>query len=273
MSDAELKSTVRKAYAEIALSEDACYDALYCGGGSPEEASLAMGYSQSELTAVPEGANLGLGCGNPLALASLNQGDVVLDLGSGAGFDSFLAANQVGPNGKAIGVDMTPEMLAKARANAEAGGYTNVDFRLGELDSLPVADNSVDLVISNCVINLVPDQLRVFQEAFRVLKPVGRLSVSDTIQTHALPPEVLNSPAAKAACLSPATTAQVYVANLRTAGFEMVVVDREEPYLGMGFDEALAERLVRELGVPEAVVLAAARSMVSIDVSARKGWA
>ena len=270
MSDAELKDTVRRAYAEIALSDDACCDGLCCAGGSPEEASLSVGYAQADITAVPDGANLGLGCGNPLALASLSLGDVVLDLGSGAGFDSFLAANTVGPTGKAIGVDMTPEMLVKARANAEAGGYANVDFRLGELDALPVADDSVDLVISNCVINLVPDQLQVFKEAFRVLKPGGRLAVSDTIQTQSLPADVLDSPAAKAACLSAATTSQVYVENLRAAGFEAVVIDREEPYSGFGFEQTLADRLVQELGVPEDVVLAAARSMVSLDVSAVK---
>lgn len=269
--DTELKETVRKAYREIALREMDCCGPTFWGSLSLEGVSKAIGYSSDELSEVPDGANLGLGCGNPVALASISEGETVLDLGSGAGFDCFLAANNVGLSGHVIGVDMTHEMLAKARANAEAGGYTNVEFRLGELEALPVADNSVDLIISNCVINLVPDQNLVFREAFRVLKPGGRLMVSDTIQTHELPPEVLDSPAAKAACLSAAITKEAYLANIEQAGFQDMAIQKEGAYPSeLSFEGPLAEKLTQELGIPEQVIRDAAQSMVSISVVAYK---
>ena len=160
-----------------------------------------IGYSEEEMTAVPEGANLGLGCGNPTAMASLKEGETVLDLGAGAGFDCFLAAGKVGPEGRVIGIDMTPEMLEKARENAQKGNFSNVEFRLGEIENLPVADGIIDIIISNCVINLVPDKDRVFSEAFRVLKPGGRIMVSDIVLTKELPDFIKNNMAAYVGCI------------------------------------------------------------------------
>ncbi len=267
MSDTDLKATVRSAYGKIALDA-----AARCGDGcGADEASARIGYSQAELASLPDGANLGLGCGNPIALASLREGDVVLDLGSGAGIDCFLAAQAVGPSGRVIGIDMTPEMLDRANANAAAGGYANVEFRRGDLESLPVDDNSVDLVISNCVINLVPDRTQVYREALRVLKPGGRVSVSDTIQTVALPDALLDTEVAKAGCISAVVTKESYLASLNEAGFAEVRIDSETPYPpDLGFEERLIEGLREEQGVPEEAVRAAARSLVSIMVTAVK---
>ena len=189
MKEEKIKKLVRTRYAKVAKTSGSCCASSIscCSAPTSKEVSSMIGYSQDEMTAVPEGANLGLGCGNPTALASLKEGEVVLDLGSGAGFDCFLAANKVGKKGKVIGVDMTPEMLDKARANAKKGKYINVEFRLGEIENLPVADNSVDVIISNCVINLAPNKKRVFEEALRVLSPKGRLMVSDIVLLRPLP--------------------------------------------------------------------------------------
>jgi arsenite methyltransferase len=179
----------------------------------------AYGYSAEDTSAVPEGANLGLGCGNPIALASLRPGETVLDLGSGAGFDCFLAARAVGETGRVIGVDMTHEMLRRARANAEKNGYTQVEFRLGEIEHLPVADASVDVVISNCVINLSPEKAKVFQEAFRVLKAGGRLAVSDVVATAPFPDEVQQDLALRAGCVAGASLLDDLAGMLTDAGF------------------------------------------------------
>ena len=194
--------------------------------GSVSDISKGLGYSDADLAAVPEGANLGLGCGNPLAFASLKEGEVVLDLGSGAGFDSFLAARKVGTTGKVIGVDMTPEMIAKATANAKSGGYDNVEFLLGDIEALPLPDNSVDMAISNCVINLVPDKEKVFRELYRVLRPGGRFMVSDLVLLKALPERVRTSVEAYVGCVAGAILKDQYLAVIHAAGFEDVrVVD------------------------------------------------
>jgi ubiquinone/menaquinone biosynthesis C-methylase UbiE len=178
-----------------------------------------MGYSETDLASVPEGANLGLGCGNPHAIAAMQPGEVVVDLGSGAGFDCFLAAQRVGPTGRVIGVDMTHEMLNKARENAAKVGASNVEFRLGELEHLPIADNTADVVISNCVINLVPDKAQVFLETFRVLKPGGRVAVSDIVNTAPLPADLQADPSFICGCVAGAASADRVEAWLREAGF------------------------------------------------------
>jgi len=197
-----------------------------CGPAAPDEHEKArrMGYSDAELTALPDGANLGLGCGNPQAIADLRPGETVLDLGSGAGIDCFLAARAVGPSGRAIGVDMTHEMLAKARANASVMGLPNVEFRLGELEHLPVADGQVDVILSNCVINLVPDKAQVFQEAFRVLKPNGRLAISDVVNIAPLADDLAADPTLLCGCIAGAAPAAQIETWLRDAGFTAITI-------------------------------------------------
>ncbi|MBU0516207.1 MAG: arsenite methyltransferase [Proteobacteria bacterium] len=197
-----------------------------CGGEQTKQEQLGavIGYSQSDLEGVVQGANLGLGCGNPVALASLQEGETVLDLGSGGGFDCFLTAKEVGPSGQVIGVDMTPEMIALARANAQKMGATNVEFRLGEIEHLPAADHSVDLIMSNCVINLSPDKQAVFDEAYRVLRPGGRLAVADVVATAALPDDVRQDLALVSACIGGAATIDDIEAMLQRAGFQDIKI-------------------------------------------------
>ena len=197
-----------------------------CGGPevTPEQMSTVMGYSKEDIVGVIEGANMGLGCGNPVALASLKPGETVVDLGSGGGFDCFLAAKQVGKAGQVIGVDMTPEMITKARINAEKMATKNVEFRLGEIEHLPVADNSADLIMSNCVINLSPDKLSVYREAYRILKPGGRLSISDVLATAKLPDEVQKNLALVAACVGGAATIEDTEKILKEAGFQNIKI-------------------------------------------------
>ena len=225
-----VRDAVRERYAGVATSASpCCAPTSSCGCGTPDdttpdenEISRRLGYSDEELAAVPEGANLGLGCGNPQAIAELSLGEVVLDLGSGAGFDCFLAARQVGDEGRVIGVDMTPEMVAKARENARTAGYVNTEFRLGEIEHLPVADGSVDVIMSNCVINLSPDKPAVFREAFRALRPGGRLAISDVIATAPLPESVRDDMRLLSACISGAADLETLEAILADAGFQDV---------------------------------------------------
>lgn len=227
MQDEAIRKRVREGYGAIAKAESSCCGPTKscCSGPSlAEQVSKSIGYSDEEIEGVPDGANLGLGCGNPVALASLKEGEVVLDLGSGAGFDCFLAASKVGRSGKVIGIDMTAEMLEKARENARKGDYQNVEFRLGEIEHIPVGDNSVDAIISNCVINLSPDKAAVFSEAFRVLKPGGRLMVSDIVLEGELPDVVRESAAAYVGCISGAVLKEDYLSLIRHAGFAEVDV-------------------------------------------------
>jgi len=190
--------------------------------------SQALGYSTDETSAVPEGANMGLGCGNPQAIANLKAGETVLDLGSGGGFDCFLAAKQVGDSGQVIGVDMTPAMVSKARANAEKGGYRNVEFRLGEIENLPVADGTVDAIISNCVINLSPNKYRVFAESYRVLKPGGRLAISDVVAFAELPEEIQRDLELFTGCMAGASLISEVEKMLRTTGFQQIRITPKE---------------------------------------------
>lgn len=197
-----------------------------CGGSEvkPEQMSALMGYSKKDLACAPDGANMGLGCGNPVALASLKPGETVVDLGSGGGFDCFLAAKQVGEAGKVIGVDMTPDMITKARLNADKIGAKNVEFRLGEIEHLPVADNSADIIMSNCVINLSPDKTSVYREAFRILKPGGRLAIADIVATAPLPAQVQQNLALVAACVGGAATIDETEKTLQEAGFQAIKI-------------------------------------------------
>ena len=226
MDDVQIKEMVRARYGGIADAADnaaCCGPATSCCGdaapGTPTDKSRQMGYSDAELAAVPEGANLGLGCGNPQAIAAMRPGEVVVDLGSGAGFDCFLAAQQVGPSGRVIGVDMTHEMLKKARENAVKVDAANVEFRLGELEHLPVADNTADIVLSNCVINLVPDKAQVFREAFRVLKSGGRLAISDVVNTAPLSDAILADSGLLCGCIAGAAPVERIETWLAEAGF------------------------------------------------------
>ena len=212
----DVREKVRQRYGATATGESSCGDDC-CTNTSSD----ALGYSKED-AALAEGADLGLGCGNPLAIASLQPGQTVLDLGSGAGFDCFLAARAVGETGRVIGVDMTHEMLGKARENARKNGYTNVEFRLGEIEALPVADNSVDVIISNCVINLSPEKPRVFRESFRVLKPGGRLAVADIVATAPLPKDVAEDWSAYTGCMAGASQVADLEKMLRDAGFTEV---------------------------------------------------
>jgi ubiquinone/menaquinone biosynthesis C-methylase UbiE len=269
----KIKKLVRNRYAKVAKTNGSCCASTIncCSTPTNKEVSNMIGYSEGEMTAVPEGANLGLGCGNPTAMASLKEGETVLDLGAGAGFDCFLAANKVGKNGKVIGVDMTPEMIDKARANARKGKYTNVEFRLGEIENLPVADNSVNVVISNCVINLAPNKKRVFEEAFRVLVPNGRLMVSDIVLLKELPESVQNNVEAYAGCISGAELKDKYLELMRKAGFQKVKVIEEKTYpLEYIISESSLKEAIKMVNMTEEEVKEAATSIVSIKVSAVK---
>jgi SAM-dependent methyltransferase len=231
MDEVQIKEMVRARYGGIAAAQtsDGCCapSASSCCGPATAESDKArrMGYSDAELASVPEGVNLGLGCGNPQAIAAMKPGETVIDLGSGAGFDCFLASRQVGPTGRVIGIDMTHEMLKKARENAARIGASNVEFRLGELEHLPVADNTADVVISNCVINLVPDKKQVFREAFRVLKRGGRVVISDVVNTAPLPEDLAADPALVCGCVVGAAGVDRIRAWLADAGFTEIAID------------------------------------------------
>jgi len=233
MKQEDIKKIVRVRYGDIASKGGACCspEASCCGTqNTAERIGMTVGYSPQDLQEVPDGANLGLGCGNPVALASLQEGQTVVDLGSGAGFDCFLAAKRVGADGLVIGVDMTPAMLDKARENARKGNYGNVEFRLGEIENLPVADDAADIVISNCVINLSPDKTRVFAESFRVLKPGGRLMVSDIVLLGELPELLKNSLEAYCGCVAGALPEKEYMEAIREAGFREVMIIQQKLY-------------------------------------------
>jgi arsenite methyltransferase len=274
MNKKDVKKAVRIRYGQIAKQNGSCCAPTNscCGGADlAQDISRKIGYSEEELKAVPEGANLGLGCGNPIALASLKKGEMVLDLGSGAGFDCFLAANQVGKTGRVIGVDMTAEMLDRARKNARKGKFDNVEFRLGEIENLPVGDNQVDIIISNCVINLSPNKKRVFEEAFRTLKPGGRLMVSDIVLLKDLPDEVKNSVAAYVGCVAGAIPKKEYLEAIRVAGFkETKILDEATFPTEFLANDPTTREVVKNLKLSRAKAKDLANSVVSIKVSAVK---
>ncbi|MCB9474874.1 MAG: arsenite methyltransferase [Candidatus Delongbacteria bacterium] len=254
----QIRQGVRKSYASVANAnaEGCCGPNTCCGDSGLQltaELSTLMGYSQADLDLLPEGANMGLGCGNPQAIAELKSGETVLDLGAGGGVDCFLAALKVGKEGFVIGVDMTPDMVSKARANAEKGDFPQVDFRLGEIENLPVGDGLVDVILSNCVINLSPDKARVFREAFRVLKPGGRLAISDVVATAPIPDEIRNDTQLYSACVSGAEHMAVLGELMEAAGFERVrivpkdssreLVKKWAP--GMGLDDLVTSASIQ----------------------------
>jgi arsenite methyltransferase len=282
MKKEEVTKTVRRRYANVAKQSGVSC----CSGAPPAQASSCcgptnaatsreisktIGYSDTDVSSVPEGSNLGLGCGNPIALASLKEGEVVMDLGSGAGFDCFLAASRVGPRGKVIGVDMTPEMLDKARENMSKGNYQNVEFRLGEIENLPAADNSVNVIISNCVINLSQDKPRVFKEAFRALKPGGRLMVSDIVLLADLPKAIMSSVEAYVGCVAGASQKTDYLDAIRAAGFQDVqVIDETVFPTGSLSDDPTIKAIIEDAHITPAQAKKIASSVVSVKVSATK---
>ena len=249
MNTSDVRETVRERYGKVAEMTDGepsgcCGSSCGCGTTVSME---GLGYSAEQREAIPQGADLGLGCGNPLGHAAVKPGETILDLGSGAGIDAFLASHETGPTGRVIGVDMTASMLARARSNAAKGGFQNVEFRLGEIENLPVADGTVDVIISNCVINLSPDKGRVFSEALRALRPGGRMVVSDLVLVADLPESVRTSIEAYVGCVAGASTKEDYLALARDAGFERVEVLEEKAYgvAGFGPDEETAAATAR----------------------------
>jgi len=274
MKDVDVKKFVREGYAEVAQQGSSCCSCApsCCGSANViESVSKKIGYSDEDLKAVPDGANLGLGCGNPVALASLKKGDIILDLGSGAGFDCFLAANKVGEKGKVIGVDMTPEMIARARENAQKEDYTNVEFRLGEIENLPVADASIDVVISNCVINLSPDKQRVFHEVFRILKPGGRLMVSDIVLLKPLPDAIRNSVGAYVGCIAGAALKDEYLGAIKAAGFGEIRIVGETVFpVESILNDSVEQTIIESAAITPGVAMDTANSVISAKVSAVK---
>jgi len=280
MREEEIRSNVRKEYARIARNKGSC-----CRSSNETEVGKKMGYAEKELASVPEDSNMGLGCGNPTALASLKEGEIVIDLGSGGGLDCFLAARSVGDKGKVIGVDMTPEMIDRARENARKGGFRNVEFRLGEIENLPVADDTADVVISNCVINLSPNKKRVFEDAFRVLKPGGRLMVSDIVFIKELP-ETVRRTMQPGSCVANAIMKDRYVDVIVQAGFQEVRIVKETQ---QSFEDAIndpdaraimrnADGSIGEIKLSEAseetknIIKEIVNSTASIEITATKPW-
>ena len=274
MSDKNIKKAVRDNYAKVATEGSCCSGPVTncCGQESlVKEISSSIGYTREDMDKVPEGSNLGLGCGNPIALASLKKGEIVLDLGSGAGFDCFLAADKVGPEGKVIGVDMTPEMLEKARENAQKDNINNIEFRLGEIENLPVADGVIDIIISNCVINLSTDKGKVFSEAFRVLKPGGRIMVSDIVLTRELPDIIRENVSAYVGCIAGAVIKEDYLEAIRKAGFTDVKILEETNFpVSYIVSDNSAVIVKNDLDLDKDEVKDLEESVLSIKVSALK---
>ncbi|MEN8182400.1 MAG: arsenite methyltransferase [Myxococcota bacterium] len=258
-----LREQVKEGYARVVESFDDAERA--------NDLARRVGYDDEQLAAVPEGTNLGVGCGNPTAIDALHPGETVVDLGSGAGMDSFLAARQVGPTGRVIGVDMTPAMLEKARENARKTGVTNVEFREGHIEELPLEDESVDVILSNCVINLSPEKERVYREAYRVLRPGGRIMVSDIVLEQPLPAAVVESIDAYLGCVGGASLRAQYLETIRKAGFAEVRVEREASFLdAIALDDPAVQGLMKQLAITPEEAKEYAASVTSLHVFARK---
>jgi len=273
MKKKEVKKIVRESYSQIAKQGNSCCESLEpcCGTDENESLSKKIGYTSEDISQVPKGSNLGLGCGNPVAMSSLREGEVALDLGSGAGFDCFLASAKVGKTGKVIGVDMTPEMVEKARKNASQGNYNNVEFKLGDIENLPLEDDSVDVIISNCVINLSPDKEAVFQESFRVLKPGGRMMIADIVLLRELPDFLINSAEAYASCISGAIKKEDYLKLIKKAGFSEVKVLEERFFSLDGIiSDSLAKEICENLKISPAKIKKVETLLASVSVQAIK---
>ena len=276
MKTVDVKKAVRENYGKIAKKTSSCCGPVAksrssCCGSGAVDASKFAGYSDDELNSIPEDANLGLGCGNPVAIASLKEGETVLDLGSGAGIDCFLAAGKVGEKGRVIGVDMTTEMLERARSNIAKSGFKNVEFRLGEIEHLPVEDNSVDVVISNCVINLSPEKEQVFKEIFRVMKPGGRFMISDIVLKKELPDEIRTSIEAYVGCIAGASLKERYISLIEQAGFSDIKIASETGVpADLWFDDPLADSFVKEQKISRDEIKDSFESVVSIKVQGVK---
>jgi len=243
MNEKKIKNEVKRRYSKIADEGSSCCSSCKTYGKSIIKQSESIGYSEDELSSIPKDSIMGLGCGNPTALADLNQGETVLDLGSGAGVDVFLAAKKVGENGHVIGVDMTEEMIEKGKKIANEHGFTNVEFRLGEIENLPVDDNSVDVIISNCVINLSPDKLKTYKEAYRVLKNGGRILVSDLVTEGELPEDIKKSFDAWSGCIAGALERKIYLKTIEKAGFQNVEIINENSYSEEDMDKRLIGKI------------------------------
>lgn len=268
-----MKDVVKKIYGKIAKKEQKSCCGPTCCSENNKSVSEKLGYTKEELASIPEGSNMGLGCGNPVALASLKEGETVVDLGSGGGLDVFLAARKVGPRGKAIGIDMTQEMLDKANKNAARSGLKNVEFKLGDIENIPLEDNTADCIISNCVINLAEDKQKVFNEAFRILKPGGRLMVSDMVLLLELPKKLVECPELYAGCIAGALLKDDYIGKIKTAGFSSIEVQKEDPvsvtdYIGS--DKVIGE-LSKDMSADDLKKID--ETVVSVKISARKGAA
>lgn len=244
MQEKEIKKVVQDRYSEIAKQGSTCCSCCDSCGPDMLQQAKRIGYSEKELQSIPEAAVMGLGCGNPTALVDLKEGETVLDLGAGAGIDVFLAANRVGPKGFVIGIDMTGEMIERAREIAEEARYSNVEFRRGEIENLPVENNSVDVIISNCVINLSPDKLRTYQEAYRVLKPGGRVLISDIITEGELPEEVKKNLKAWAGCVAGALERDEYLETIKKAGFKNISIVSQSTFSKPELDDTLVGKIV-----------------------------
>ncbi|UCH81800.1 MAG: arsenite methyltransferase [Nitrospiraceae bacterium] len=275
MEKNNIKKRVRQGYAKVAGNvSSCCAPSSTCCSTSDKalDISKKIGYTDDELRSIPDGANLGLGCGNPVALASLKNGEIVLDLGSGPGLDCFLAADKVGKEGRVIGVDMTPEMVEKARDNAGKGSYGNVEFRLGEIENLPVADNSVDVVISNCVINLSPEKKRVFEETFRVLKPGGRIMVSDIVLSKPLPDKIKESDDAYIGCISGAAIREEYIDTVKAAGFvEVSIIEEMTIPIEEWVNDPIAASITEKLNISAEEAKDILGTVASVKVKGIKG--